>query len=195
MDRTVIITGSTRGIGFAAAREFLKNGDRVVIFCRHQSHVAKAEKELASSGPRENILALTADVRKMQDVKEVTAKAVKHFGGIDVLVNNAGIAIYKPVEEVTEKEWDDILDTNLKGTFLFIREVLPIMRKKGSGVIINVSSGLGVQGMANFAPYCSSKFGIVGLTQVVTDEIDDPGIKIYAVLPGAVNTKLNWDLD
>lgn len=195
MKRTVVITGSTRGIGLATAHEFLRNGDRVVVFCRHEGHVVKAAKALAGSGSLEDVLALTADVRKAEDVKGVVAQTVKRFGGVDVLINNAGIAVYKAVDEVSEKEWDDILDTNLKGTFLFIREVLPLMRKKGKGVIINISSGLGVQGMANFAPYCASKFGVVGLTEVVADEIDDAGIKIYAVLPGAVNTKLNWDLD
>lgn len=96
---------------------------------------------------------------------------------------------------MTQKEWDDILDTNLKGCFLFMRRVVPVMKRKGSGVIINISSGLGVSGEANFSAYCASKFGVIGLTQSVADETADTGLRIYAVLPGAVNTKLNWDLD
>jgi 3-oxoacyl-[acyl-carrier protein] reductase len=86
------------------------------------------------------------------------------------------------------------LDTNLKGCFLFIRHVIPLMRKQGKGIIINISSGLGVSGEANFSAYCASKFGVIGLTQSVADETAGTGLHIYAVLPGAVNTKLNWDL-
>ena len=195
MRRSVMITGSTRGIGFATAAEFLKNGDRVVIFCRHKEHVKKAESDLALLGPSGNILGLVADVRRERDVKRIVRQCLKHFSSIDILINNAGIAAYKPVEEMGEKEWDDILDTNLKGTFLFIREVVPFMKEQGSGMIINISSGLGVEGEANFSAYCASKFGVIGLTQVVADETKDSGLQVYAVLPGAVNTQLISDID
>jgi NAD(P)-dependent dehydrogenase (short-subunit alcohol dehydrogenase family) len=128
-------------------------------------------------------------------VKRIVDQCLKHFGRIDILVNNAGIAAYKEIEKVSQKEWDDILDTNLKGCFLFMRQVVPVMKKQGKGVIINISSGLGVSGEANFSAYCASKFGLIGLTQSVADEMGNTGLRIYAVLPGAVNTKLNWDLD
>ncbi len=193
MKRVVMITGSTRGIGLATAAEFLKNGDRVVIFCRHREHVLKAKGHLASLGPSENILPLTGDVRKEKDVKRIVGGCLKHFGRIDLLINNAGIAAYKPVEETSAREWDDILDTNLKGTFLFIRQVVPVMKKQGSGMIINISSGLGVEGQANFSAYCASKFGVIGLTQVVADETKESDLHMYAVLPGAVNTTLVSD--
>ena len=190
MKRGVIITGSTRGIGFATAAEFLKNGDRVVVFCRHREHAAETKERLASFGHHENILALAGDVRIGRHVKSIAARSLKHFGRIDVLINNAGIAAYKPVEKTKEKEWDDIVDTNLKGTFLFIRQVLPVMKKQGSGVIINISSAQGVEGEANFSAYCASKFGVIGLTQAVADETRRSGIRVYAVLPWAVNTTL-----
>jgi len=194
MNRIVLITGSTRGIGFSAASEFLKSGDQVIIFCRHREHVAKAINQLAGLGQRQNILGLVGDVRNEKDVKRIVAQCLKHFGRIDILINNAGIAAYKELEKMTSKGWDDILDTNLKGYFLFMRQVVPVMGKKGSGVIINISSGLGVSGEANFSAYCASKFGVIGLTQSVADETADTDIQIYALLPGAVNTKLNWDL-
>jgi len=194
MNRIVVITGSTRGIGLSTAAEFLKSDDQVVIFCRHREHVAKAINQLAGFGQRQNILGLVGDVRNERDVKRIVAQCLKHFGRIDILINNAGIAAYKALEKMTPKEWDDILDTNLKGCFLFMRRVVPVMKKKGSGVIINISSGLGVSGEANFSAYCASKFGLIGLTQSVADETADTGLRIYAVLPGAVNTKLNWDL-
>jgi 3-oxoacyl-[acyl-carrier protein] reductase len=195
LNRIAIITGSTRGIGFSTAAEFLKNRDRVAIFCRHREHVTKAINQLAGFGGRQNILGLVGDVRRERDVKRIVDQCLKHFGRIDILVNNAGIAAYKEIEKVSQKEWDDILDTNLKACFLFMRQVVPVMKKQGKGVIINISSGLGVSGEANFSAYCASKFGLIGLTQSVADEMGNTGLRIYAVLPGAVNTKLNWDLD
>ena len=190
MKRVVVITGATRGIGLATAAKFLINGDRIVIFCRHREHVLKAKEHLVSLGTSGNVLCLTGDVRKEQDVKKIVKRCLRHFGRIDLLINNAGIAAYKPVEETGEKEWDDILDTNLKGTFLFIREVVPVMKKQGSGIIINISSALGEEGEANFSAYCASKFGVIGLTQVVADETKESGLRVYAVLPWAVNTTL-----
>ena len=193
MNRTVLITGSTRGIGFSTAAEFLRDDDRVVILCRHKVHVQKAMSRLSSLGHPENILDLVGDVRKRVDVKRIIGQCLRRFGRIDILINNAGIAAYKPIEETTEKEWDRVLDTNLKGCFLYIREVIPVMREQGRGIIINISSGLGVEGEANFSAYCASKFGVVGLTQAVADETLGTGIRVYAVLPGAVNTQLNLD--
>jgi len=195
MNRIVVITGSTRGIGFSTAAEFLKNGDQVVVFCRHREHVAKAVNQLATLDQRQNILALVGDVRNEKDVKRIVVQCLKHFGRIDILINNAGMAAYKELEKMSQKEWDDILDTNLKGCFLFMRQVVPVMKKQESGVIINISSGLGVSGEANFSAYCASKFGVIGLTQSVADETADTGLRVYAVLPGAVNTKLILDLD
>lgn len=194
MSQVVIITGSSRGIGEATAARFLANGDQVVIFCRHQNHVDEAVGRLLEFGQKENILATTGDVRSTPDVKRIVKEALDRFGRIDVLVNNAGMAIWKLVEETSEQEWDDLLDTNLKGAFLFTHQVLPMMKKQGVGVIINISSGLGVQGQARYSAYSASKFGMIGLTQVVADEVKDSKIKIYAVLPGAVATKLHLDV-
>jgi len=194
MSRIVVITGSTRGIGLATALEFLKNGDRVVVFCRHQRHVKQATDRLQRLADSQKVLGLVGDVRKGEDAKRIVRGCLKAFGRIDVLINNAGIAAYKEIEETTEKQWNDILDTNLKGTFLLMRELLPVMKEQEKGIIINVSSLLGVAGMANFSAYCASKFGVIGLTQSVADETAGTGIRIYAVLPGAVNTKLNKDL-
>jgi NAD(P)-dependent dehydrogenase (short-subunit alcohol dehydrogenase family) len=194
MNRIVMITGSTRGIGFQTAAEFLRNGDQVIIFCRHRKHVREAVDPLSSISHPKNILGLVGDVGKAADVKRILAQSLKKFGRIDILINNAGIGAHKPVEKTSEREWDNILATNLKGPFLFIRQVLPLMKKKGRGVIINISSGLGVEGVSHFSAYCASKFGLVGLTEVVADEVLGSDIKVYAVLPGAVNTKFVSDI-
>jgi NAD(P)-dependent dehydrogenase (short-subunit alcohol dehydrogenase family) len=191
MNRAVLITGSTRGIGFAAAVQFLRHGDRVAVFCRHKRDSEQATRKLSDAGAKENIVGLVGDVRKQADVQRVVNLFLNHFGKIDVLVNNAGVGVYKPIEETSDKDWDRVVDTNLKGTFLFLRQVIPVMKKQGAGVIINISSGLGVEAEADFSAYCASKFGVVGLTQVVADElISHRGIRVYAVLPGAVETTL-----
>jgi 3-oxoacyl-[acyl-carrier protein] reductase len=193
MDRIVIITGSTRGIGYATAAEFLKHGDRVVIFCRHEEHVNEAVQTLSSIGKKEQVLGLVGDVRKRKDVERIMNECLERFGRIDILVKNAGVAAYKPIEATTDEEWNRIIDTNLKGTFLFLRHILPVMKQQKTGIIINVSSGLGVEGMAGFSAYCASKFGVIGLTQVAADELAGSGVRVYAVLPGAVDTTLIAD--
>ncbi|MDI6816183.1 MAG: SDR family oxidoreductase [Actinomycetota bacterium] len=196
--RVVLITGSTRGIGLAAAAEFLRNGDNTAIFCRHQNHVDEAVDKLtadqgAGSGC-EGLQGLVGDVRDPDSVDYVVKAVLERFGRIDILINNAGIAVWKPIEETTDDEWDEVIKTNLKGSFLFMRAVLPIMKRQGSGVIINISSGLGVQGQAKYSAYSASKFGLVGLVQVVADETSGTGIKVYAILPGGVATKLHLDM-
>ncbi|MHB8771965.1 MAG: SDR family NAD(P)-dependent oxidoreductase [Syntrophales bacterium] len=190
MERIVIITGSTRGIGFATAAEFLTRGERVVLLCRHQRHVAEARAALSRAGREADLLGLVGDVRKPGDAVRIVAATLERFGRIDILVNNAGVAVYKPIEATTDAEWDRIIDTNLRGTFLLMRAVIPVMKQQETGIIINVSSGLGVEGMAGFSAYCASKFGVVGLTQAVADELTGTGIRVYAVLPGAVDTTL-----
>ena len=189
----MIVTGSTRGIGYATAAEFLKHGDRVVVFCRHGEHVNDAVETLSSIGKKEQVLGLVGDVRRRKDVERIVDECLERFGRIDILVNNAGVAAYKPIEATTDDEWDRIIDTNLRGTFLFLRHSLPVMKQQKTGIIINVSSGLGVEGMAGFSAYCASKFGVVGLTRVAADELTRSGIRVYAVLPGAVDTTLIAD--
>lgn len=191
--RVILITGSTRGIGEAAAAQFLKKGDRVVIFCRHKVHGLAAFQRLAKIGKAENIFATDGDVGSAKDASRIVQETVNGFGGIDVLINNAGVAVWRPFEDTSEQEWDQVISTNLKGNFLFIKQVLAVMKKQGQGTIINISSGLGVRGAKNYSAYCASKFGIIALTQVAADEAAKMGIKVYAVLPGAVATRLHLD--
>ncbi|MFH1711697.1 MAG: SDR family oxidoreductase [Patescibacteria group bacterium] len=190
-DKTAIVTGSTRGIGLEIARLLLRQGMNVVVFCRHKEHGKQAEQDLRKDG---EVHIMHGDVRKMDDVKRIVQETIELFGGIDVLVNNAGTAIYKETEYTSEQEFDDVLDTNLKGSFLFIHEVLPIMKRNGQGRIINIASGLGLKGKAKYSGYCPLKFGLIGLTQVVADETQKTGVVCVAIAPGAVATKLHFDV-
>jgi 3-oxoacyl-[acyl-carrier protein] reductase len=195
---TAIVTGSTRGIGKETALLLLKNGMNVIISSKSQDSVYKAIQEIYLKFPskKENILGLKCDVSKYSDVKSLVDISIKRFGGIDILVNNAGIVYYRSLIDTTEEEWNNTIDINLKGTFLFIKEILPHMIKnKSGGVIVNVSSGAGKSGFPNLSAYCSSKFGVIGLTESIAKEVvDDSNVKVMAICPGGVDTDMIKDI-
>ena len=194
--RTALVTGSTRGIGKETTLLLLKKGLNVIISSRSQDSVDNVIEEILDKFPskKENILGLKCDVSKHSEVKTLVDVSVKRFGRIDVLVNNAGIVYFKSIMDTTEEEWDKTIDTNLKGVFLFTKEVLPYMIENKSGVIINVSSGAGKSGFPNLSAYCASKFGVIGLTESVAKEVTDNNVKIMAICPGGVDTKMIGDI-
>jgi 3-oxoacyl-[acyl-carrier protein] reductase len=190
VSRVALVSGGTRGIGFATAAALLKRGDQVALFCRHLAHARDAGKRLAALGAPGAVLALVGDVRSERDVAVIVRKTVARFGRIDLLVNNAGVIVYGAAEKTTTADWDAIVDTNLKGAFLLSRQVLPVMRAQGGGTIVNVASRMWVEARPGFAAYCASKFGLIGLTMVLAEENREAGIFVQAVLPGAVDTTM-----
>jgi NAD(P)-dependent dehydrogenase (short-subunit alcohol dehydrogenase family) len=186
--KVVVVTGASQGIGRALCLELSPQRPRLVLAARDAvglEAVASACRERGAEA-----LAVPTDVTDVEACRRLIERAVEAFGGVDVLVNNAGIASYGLAEETSERQWDNIIDTNLKGTFLFMRQVLPLMKKRGRGTIVNISSAMGVEGVGYFSAYCASKFGVVGLTQAVAEEAAEGGLRLYAVLPWAVNTTL-----
>jgi len=154
---TAIVTGSTRRIGKETALLLLQNGLNVIISSRSEQSVDYVIKEIHDKFPsnKENVLGLKCDVSQNSDVKSLVDVSVKTFGGIDVLVNNAGIVYFKSIMDTTEEEWNKTIDINLKGVFLFTKEVLPYMiENKSGGVIVNVSSGAGKSGFPNLKLIC-----------------------------------------
>jgi NAD(P)-dependent dehydrogenase (short-subunit alcohol dehydrogenase family) len=159
---------------------------------RTKSELDQTAKEVKSLGRQ--ALVVKGDVCSSSNVKSLVQKTMSRFNRIDILVNNAGIAISKPLIETSEDEWDKTVDTNLKGVFLCSKEVLPHMIEAGEGVIVNISSGAGKRGFAGIAAYCASKFGVNGLTESLAKEVGNLGIRVYAICPGAVNTKMQDDI-
>ena len=193
---TAIVTGSTRGIGKETALLLLQKGLNVIISSRSQQSVDNVIQEIHDKFPskKENVLGLKCDVSKYSDVKSLVDVSVKRFGRIDVLVNNAGIVYFKSIMDTTEEEWNKTIDTNLKGVFLFTKEVLPYMIENKSGVIVNVSSGAGKSGFPNLSAYCASKFGVIGFTESIAKEVSNYNVKVMAICPGGVDTKMIDDI-
>ena len=191
-DKISIITGAGRGIGKETAIDFAKEGSNVVLVSRNMEELIEVKKELEDTFDV-RAFPITADISSEEDVKELFKKTIAEFDRLDILVNNAGVHLRKSIIDTSVNEWDKVMEINLRGTFLCCREALKIMMKQNYGKIINVSSESGTKGSANQGAYCTSKFGQLGLTQVLADEAKDFNININAVLPSATDTKLLKD--
>lgn len=189
---TAIVTGSGRGIGRETALMLAKRDINVVVCSRTQSEIEDAVDELEQM--HAGVLGMRCDVGVASDVDKLVKSTVERFGGVDILVNNAGVAILKQLVDTTEQEWDQTIDSNLKGAFLCSRAVLPYMLQQKSGVILNVSSGAGKSGFENLSAYCASKFGMMGLTESLAWEVAASRIRVMAICPGDVDTAMQ-DMD
>lgn len=188
LGKVAIVTGGGRGIGRATALALAAEGAVAVVAARTQKEIDSVADEIMKAGGKS--LAVKTDVRSSDSVRQLVKRTVRKFGRIDILINNAGIALLKQLWKTDEKEFDDIIDTNLKGTYHGCREVVPVMLKQKSGTIVNISSGLGRVGYPGMAPYCASKFGVIGLTEALAMETKGTGLKVYSILPGGTDTKL-----
>ena len=190
LEKTVaIVTGGSTGIGRSIALEFAKEGASVVICGRRKTNLEKVAEEINALGKRSLVVA--ADVSVKSQVQGMVKQTMDSFGSIDILVNNAGIIHAAPLVEVTETEWDEVIDINLKGVFLCMQAVAPYMMKQKHGKIINISSICGRGGALNDgAPYCASKAGVILLTQVAAWELGQYNINVNNIAPGLVLTPM-----
>ncbi len=192
-DKVAIITGAAQGIGRGIAVKFAQDGADVVAVDINVEKCQETAEEVKALGRKCEVI--KADVRNREEVKNVVEKTVELFGKIDVLVNNAGAASFKPFMDIEDEEWNLILNTNLKGVFIFSQEVAKQMIKQKYGKILNASSIAGKKGVEMQAHYSSSKFGVIGLTQVIATELAPFGITANAFCPGVVDTPLWKRLD
>jgi len=186
-NKVAIITGAAKGIGRAIAIEFVKEGAKVVIADIDFEGAKRTVEDIKKLGGE--AIAVRVNVADPNDVEVMVKKTLDAFGKIDILINNAGIAIQKPALEMTLDEWKKIIDVNLTGVFLCSQAVGRVMVKQGGGVIINMASMLGFIAIPKRSAYCASKAGVIGLTKELAVEWAKYGIRVVGVAPGWVATK------
>ncbi len=185
MSRVVLITGGTRGIGRALAETLLRAGDQVAITGTSEDGVVKARSDLAGLG---DVAAIVCDVREPSSAELAVRTAVAKFGGLDVLVNNAGVGVGAPIAEMPNDEWNRIIGTNLTGMFNCCKAAIPHLRQRGGGWIVNVSSLASKNPFAGGAAYCASKAGVNAFSEALMQELRFDNIRVTYVLPGSVAT-------
>lgn len=189
--QVAIVTGAGRGIGRAIARRLAGAGARVVLAARSADQLDAVAAEIRAAGGA--AVPKRVDVREEPDVVALFAAIREEFGRLDVLVNNAGIGRYGELAEFSAADFDAVMATNLRGTFLCCREAMRIMKPAGRGAIINISSVVGIKGYPNQAAYTASKHGIVGLTRSLAVEAQPHGIRVSVIMPGGVDTAMVGD--
>jgi 3-oxoacyl-[acyl-carrier protein] reductase len=196
-NKAAIITGSGRGIGKATAILLGKQGINVVVCSRTESEINSVVKEIEELNSEVSVLGIKCDVTISSQVNSLVKSTVDKFGfeTIDILVNNAGVAFNKKLADTSEEEWDQTINTNLKGSFLFTKAVLPYMIARKSGVILNLNSGAGKAGFSNLSSYCASKFGLTGLAESLALEVAAYNTRVLTIFLGQVATKMWQEFD
>lgn len=188
--QTALVTGGSRGIGLAIARELASAGARVAVVARDGARAEAAAAELPGEGHR----GYACDVADSEACNALVKQVEADFGGLDVLVNNAGVTRDNVLMRIKDEDWDAVLDTNLRGAFNLMRAASRGMMKRRSGRIINISSVVGVTGNAGQANYAASKAGLIGMTKSVAKELAGRGVLVNAVAPGYIETDMTAEL-
>ncbi|UPQ76624.1 MULTISPECIES: SDR family oxidoreductase [Chryseobacterium] len=190
-DKVAYITGGTKGIGFGIAKVLLENGVSVAFSGRKRDDVEKAEQELKKYS--ENVLGIVSDVRSLESEEEAVKYAVEKFGKLDFVIANAGLGVFKPVDQLSAEEWNDMIETNLTGVFYTLKASVEEL-KKTEGYYITISSLAGANFFENGAGYNASKFGVVGFTQAAMIDLRKYNIKSTVIMPGSVATHFNGNI-
>jgi 3-oxoacyl-[acyl-carrier protein] reductase len=190
--KTAIVTGGTKGIGRAIAESLINAGVNVSISARHESEIERAVAELNGAG-RGRAAGFFCDVRDDAQVRAFFAQTVETFGGLDILVNNAGIGLFDAVETMSAGDFRAVIETNICGVFYCCHEAIPLMKKRGGGYIINLSSLAGANAHPRMAAYNASKFGLNGFSEALMQEVRHDNIKVSYIMPGSVNTEFGGD--
>lgn len=189
-DRVAIVTGGTRGIGRAIAASLVSAGVKVAITARNAKDLSDAVSELNQTG---HAAGYVCDVREYDQVKSTVAQIAADLGGIDILINNAGVGIFETVESMSVEDFHAVLETNVFGVFYCCHEVIPLMKRRGGGYIINISSLAGANPHPRMAAYNASKFGLNGFSEALMQEVRHDNIKVSYIMPGSVNTEFGGD--
>jgi NAD(P)-dependent dehydrogenase (short-subunit alcohol dehydrogenase family) len=191
-NKTAIVTGGTKGIGRGIAEALLREGVKVCISARHIDNAGRQFADMSAQGPG-HAFVFPCDVRDYEQVKALIDYTVNELGGVDILINNAGIGIFETVEDTSPEDFRAVLETNVCGVFYCCHEAIPQMKKRGGGYIINISSLAGVNAHARMAAYNASKFGLNGFSEALMQEVRHDNIKVSYIMPGSVNTEFGGD--
>lgn len=189
--RTAVVTGGSRGIGYAIADALAGAGANVVIGARTAEDVARAAGELAARQPEGRSIGVRCDVRSQADCEALIERAAGEFGGVDILVNNAGIGRFAAVAEMSADEWRAVIETNLNSLFYCCHAALPHLKRSGSGWIINIGSLAGRNAFAGGAAYNASKFGLIGFSEALMQEVRHDDVRVSYIMPGSVATEFS----
>jgi 3-oxoacyl-[acyl-carrier protein] reductase len=185
-EKVALVTGASRGIGLAVAKSLAAMGAKIAVCGRDRQRLDVAAAALERGGT--SAVAVPADVSRAAEIAPLVQKTERSLGPIEILVNNAGIGVFGPIQDASEANWDAVLDTNLKSVFLLSRAVAPGMISRRSGHIVNIASLAGKNAFAGGGIYCASKWGLLGLTGCMAEDLRPFGIRVSAVCPGSVAT-------
>lgn len=185
--KVALVTGASAGIGQASARALAREGASLVLTARRDDRLKGLVAEIEGIGRR--AIYVAGDAREEQTARQCADEAVKAFGRVDILINNAGVGNYKNLVDTSAEEYDEMMDANVRSTFVFSRHIVPLMIKQKSGLVLMVSSMAGVYGFAGEAVYCATKFAQVGFAQGLDKELRPHGIKVGTICPGGVKTE------
>jgi short-subunit dehydrogenase len=185
--KTALITGASAGIGWASALALAGEGANLVLIARRQERLAELESAVQAAGGR--AVSLVGDAAEEETARLAVDLATEEFGTLDILINNVGIGNYKNLVDTSAEDYDEMMDTNVRSTFLFTHYAVPVMIEQGSGTILMISSMAGIYGFPGEAVYCATKFAQVGFAQALDKELRRHGIKVGAICPGGVKTE------
>ena len=189
MEKTAIVTGSSRGIGRAIALALAKEGFNVVINGKNKKNVYDTVKYIEKFSDTK-ILPIVSDISNYKQAYKLIQTTIKKLKKVDVLINNAGTIVVNPLTKTSYKDWKQVLDTNLNGTFYCCKEILPHLKSHHSGLIINMSSGAGRKGFENLSAYCASKFAVNGFSECLSKELKKYKIRVITLCPDRVATDM-----
>ena len=191
-NKVAVVTGGSRGIGMGIVQKLLISGANVAIIGQSETLLDKASKEFKNLG---ETVYFCGDVKNLTDIQRCIKEIVNKWGKVDILINNAGITKDKLAIRISEKDWDNVLDTNLKGSFNCIKSILPNMIKNNYGKIVNISSIVGLMGNPGQSSYCASKAGLIGLTKSIAKEYGSKSINCNVIAPGLIDTDMTKEIN
>ncbi len=186
--KVVLVTGASRGLGRVIAQDFAQQGAKVVLVARNLGPLEEVEDAILAAGGE--ALAVSADISDSNAVQALAMEVGITYGRVDIIVNNAAVAVLKPMTEISREEWQQMTGVNLHGMFLITQTFLPGMIERKSGVIINISAALARNGYPNLAVYSATKAGVIAFSEALSKEVRKHGVQVYTVCPHGINTDL-----